>query len=117
MQFEPHCHLFDCNTCSKDDKERRGCMNPVTMPHKIDCYCGNDPSCELCSGKGKIPLYRCIHAHAKMFSHEYVFKYYYHYKHSFQFPDGGPMLKQPKMLISVFNFISMVFNKKEAGRK
>lgn len=116
MQHEPHCFMYDCKVCSKSDQERRGCMNPVPVAHKIDCYCGGNASCSLCSGKEKIPLHRCIHAHAKMFHHDYIMRYYYHYKNSHQFPDGGPLLNQPIMLISVFNLISMIFSKKEAPK-
>ena len=112
MQYDSHRYMFDCNSCSDVMKEMRGCEEPGVVK-KIDCYCGNDETCSLCKGSGRIKLDRCINYHAKRCRTGYLMRYFYHYRKLDQYPDGGSILDQPVMLLSVFTMLTLIAGKKE----
>lgn len=105
--------LYDCRYCNDTDKEFRGCDSKSKQPIRIDCYCGGNLECDVCKGKGRFHVYKCPKSISVEFKDGYLFRYFYHYRKTDCYPDGGCMLDQPMILIDVFNIMDAIIYNKE----
>lgn len=113
MQYSPQRELYDCRCCNDIDKVARGCNSVPKQCILMDCYCGGNPVCIICKGRGKFNAYKCPKSIANEFIDNCLFKYFYHYRKTNQYPDGGCMLDQPIILIEIFDIMSSIVYNKE----
>lgn len=100
--------VYKCKQCTEEQKIQRGCISPTTDPiaWKITpCYAcnGEDELCSHCQGSNRVAMYRCPRALAKSPLVNRLLPFVYHYRKHGLFPNGGPILKQPKPFLIAVN--------------
>jgi hypothetical protein len=97
--------MFQCKSCTGQDKRQRGCVRPRRSPIQVyKCpVCGGDnKKCGYCKGTNEIKLKRCPRAtlDSNIIS---LVPYFYHYIKTNQYPDGRARFLQPVKLLMVFD--------------
>lgn len=120
---------FDCKLCSDEERERRGCIEPVE--YEIwsikPCFVceGENKKCRMCHGSNAICVNRCPRSIVADNSWlyrllPYFFEYYYSTANSgaHRWPDGKASYLQPVKLKKAFEILSEEYlkaTKKDGG--
>lgn len=98
-------------------KKSRGCKRPVNK--KVweikECFIcgGKNKRCKHCKGTNRIAVNRCPRAMSQPQDVLRLLPYCIRYMDFGQFPDGGPMIDQPKVLVDMFNIYISYFRQFE----
>lgn len=101
--------VFRCDLCTPELKTYRGCFKPFVKENIIweipwCCSCeGRNAQCQLCHGKGRIPLYQCP---MSIPVDQRLSAYYNAYRTSnYTYPDGRGRFYQPLKLTAAFDIM------------
>lgn len=116
MNDDVFSKTFDCEFCDKELKKQRGCKrnSRVKFVEQFECSCNKNEKCTICGGKGLIKLTSCPRKIFDNFGISRTLSFFNFYQNCEyrQFPNGKSLLKQPIKMLSAFNFLTGLENRK-----